>query len=215
MGRWKTMTGVALGVMALSMQTSAGEARRYNDGFYVNAKVVRVEPLLRVVRVATPREVCWDERVRHVEHLRREHRNAPLPLILGGVVGGVVGNEIGKRRNRRALTIAGTIVGAAVGHGISHEHRRRVPQSRSYTTLERHCETQTEYLEEERIDGYQVTYRYQGRHFTTRTNYDPGERLRVRVQVEPTGVDEHLTNASARRGHSRHRLPCHDGCFDT
>lgn len=33
--------------------------------------------------------------------------------------------------------------------------------------------------------GYQVAYRYQGQVYVTRMDYDPGERLRVRVTVRP------------------------------
>ena len=36
------------------------------------------------------------------------------------------------------------------------------------------------------VDGYEVTYRYQNRDFTTRLAYDPGDRIQVRVDVEPT-----------------------------
>jgi uncharacterized protein YcfJ len=39
--------------------------------------------------------------------------------------------------------------------------------------------------EEERIDGYHVTYRYKGEIFTTRLPYDPGDRLKVQVSVTP------------------------------
>jgi uncharacterized protein YcfJ len=32
-------------------------------------------------------------------------------------------------------------------------------------------------------NAYDVTYEYAGRTYTTRTDYDPGERIRVRVEV--------------------------------
>ena len=37
--------------------------------------------------------------------------------------------------------------------------------------------------------GYDVTYRYDGRTYRTRTPYDPGERLRVRVDQYVTPVN--------------------------
>ena len=37
----------------------------------------------------------------------------------------------------------------------------------------------------ERIEGYDVTYEYAGREYVTRMPYDPGERIRVRVDVTP------------------------------
>ena len=35
------------------------------------------------------------------------------------------------------------------------------------------------------VSAYDVTYEYGGRQYTTRTNYNPGNRLRVRVDVNP------------------------------
>jgi len=39
--------------------------------------------------------------------------------------------------------------------------------------------------EQRRIMGYDVEYRYRGEVYLSRLNYDPGERLRVRVSVSP------------------------------
>jgi uncharacterized protein YcfJ len=36
-----------------------------------------------------------------------------------------------------------------------------------------------------RVVGYDVTYEYMGRQFVTRTDYHPGDRIRVRVDVRP------------------------------
>jgi uncharacterized protein YcfJ len=38
------------------------------------------------------------------------------------------------------------------------------------------------------INGYAVTYRYQNRDFTIRMAYDPGDRVQMRVDVEPQVV---------------------------
>jgi uncharacterized protein YcfJ len=40
--------------------------------------------------------------------------------------------------------------------------------------------------EQEQLVGYDVSYRYQGRVFTTRTDSHPGKFIQVKVQVEPT-----------------------------
>jgi hypothetical protein len=39
--------------------------------------------------------------------------------------------------------------------------------------------------EDERLQGYDVTYEYANRTYRTRTNYHPGDRIRVRVDVQP------------------------------
>jgi uncharacterized protein YcfJ len=38
---------------------------------------------------------------------------------------------------------------------------------------------------ESRTSGYEVTYDYRGRNYTSVMSYDPGERVRLRVVVEP------------------------------
>lgn len=213
MGQFKILGAVALGVLTASTQVLARSDRPFGDDYYVDAKVVRVAPIVRVVQVATPREVCWDERVRHIESHGGGYRDATLPVIVGGVLGGVVGNQIGRRRHRGALTIAGSVIGAAVGHNVSQERQVQRPRRRSYTTTERHCEIETDYRDEERIEGYDVTYRYNGRYFTTRTDHEPGKRIRVRVQVEPASGDEYVTRSEHRFRRDDHF--CREDCFDT
>ena len=39
------------------------------------------------------------------------------------------------------------------------------------------------YRDERAVSEYDVTYEYAGRQYTTRTNYHPGDRIRVRVDV--------------------------------
>ena len=49
-----------------------------------------------------------------------------------------------------------------------------------------HCRTRTDWSTSDRILGYEVTYRYGGREYTTRMDHDPGDRLRVRVNYDYT-----------------------------
>lgn len=53
----------------------------------------------------------------------------------------------------------------------------------------------------ERIDGYEVTYLYNGQELTKRLDYDPGRRLRIRVQAQPqvSGSDRSLAADPAQR----------------
>ena len=48
------------------------------------------------------------------------------------------------------------------------------------------CRTVTNWRDTDRVLGYEVTYRYGGREYTTRMDHDPGNRLRVRVNYDYT-----------------------------
>ena len=73
------------------------------------------------------------------------------------------------------MTGFGALMGAAIAsdraqrragyHKASHEVRP--------VTVER-CQTTTERFSEERVEGYRVTYEYQGRAYTLRTREHPG-----------------------------------------
>lgn len=174
----------------------AAEGRRNDSNVYFDfAKVTYVQPITRIVQISTPHEVCWNERVRTVTHdtrddgWRNDSRNRSFaPTVLGGLVGGVVGNQFGGGRGNTAMTIGGALLGAAIGRDASIRNHRPVRQPRPATvayTTERRCEIEQVMHEEERIDGYRVSYRFRGRDYVTRTDADPGDRIRVRVEVDP------------------------------
>lgn len=52
------------------------------------------------------------------------------------------------------------------------------------TRTTQRCRTETDYRNTASVLGYDVTYRYGGREFTTRMDHDPGERMRVRVNYD-------------------------------
>lgn len=180
-----------LGLTTLSFPVVGVADNRRSDSntYYDYAKVTHVQPITRIVHISTPREVCWNERVRTVSdegrHGRRYDRPV-APTVLGGILGGVVGNQFGSGRGNTAMTVAGALLGASIGRDASIRNQRTYhrPARVSYTT-ERRCEIEQVTHEEERIDGYQVSYRFRGRDYVTRTNTDPGDRIRVRVEVDP------------------------------
>jgi uncharacterized protein YcfJ len=154
-------------------------SRGYNDG-YDYAPVVHVEPIMRQVRIESPRRECWDE-TRYTQS--RPHISEPGVggrALLGGIIGGVIGHQIGSGSGRDAATIAGSVIGAGVGYDAASRRSNSVEER----TVQR-CDVRYDRDVEERIDGYRVTYEYNGREYTTRLPYDPGERIRVRVAVAP------------------------------
>jgi uncharacterized protein YcfJ len=68
---------------------------------------------------------------------------------------------------------------------VGYDSARRRTEVRTEEHVVQRCATRYENEYEERIDGYRVTYEYNGREHTTRLPYDPGERMRVRVAVAP------------------------------
>jgi uncharacterized protein YcfJ len=48
-----------------------------------------------------------------------------------------------------------------------------------------HCHTVESSYSEERVVGYRVVYRYNGRTYETELPEDPGRSLRVQVDVRP------------------------------
>jgi uncharacterized protein YcfJ len=99
--------------------------------------------------------------------------------VIGAIVGGVLGNTVGKGDGRKAATVAGAVVGGAVGHNVASQDDRYA------SGPERRCHMVQDAAEERRIVGYDVQYRYRGDVYMSRLDYDPGERVRVRVSVAP------------------------------
>jgi uncharacterized protein YcfJ len=147
---------------------------------YDYARVVDVQPIVRIVTTRVPHEECWEEEI-WIEQ-RGHSRGVAGATIAGGLLGGVIGRQFGGGSGRDAMTVVGTLVGSAVASESARARQRGT--SGYYDTVQR-CETSDIVREEERIDGYRVTYVYNGREYLTETRNDPGERIRVRVTVSP------------------------------
>lgn len=154
------------------------------DDGYVYAEVIDAEPVYRFIRVRRPQRECWEQEVYHQP--RRRYHDTAGATVAGGLIGGVIGRQLGDGKGRDAMTVVGTLIGSAIAHDNADRRNYRGdyysrPQVR---TVER-CATNYQSHEERRLDGYDVTYIYAGRQYTTRTARDPGNRIRVRVAVTP------------------------------
>ncbi len=175
---------LALPCLALTQTARADYDDDYAGGDSSDyAKVLRVEPQIRHIRVATPRRECYQEEV-PVYESERGYRSA-TPTILGGIIGGVVGHTMGQGNGKSVATVAGTVLGGSIGRDIGYQNNP--PRSGGYTryATRDNCRVVNNYAEEERIEGYRVTYVYNGVEYVTHTNHDPGKRIRVRVMVQP------------------------------
>lgn len=176
MNKWLSST-IAITAAAVVSATAVAGGRSHGDEYYDHARVVYAEPVVEVVRMDDPREVCWTESVTH----RTPRRSgSATPEIVGGIIGGVVGNQFGSGRGKGVATVAGAILGGSIAHDYK---KRRAYGYDTYTEPVERCEIQHEYYEEERIVGYDVKYQYNGRVYRTRMDRDPGREVRVRVKV--------------------------------
>lgn len=182
-----------LSVIALAsvaaLAASAAHARPYDHrpvGGFEYAEVLRVDPIIQTYDRPVQRDQCWREPVRYREPARyRQARNDRTPAILGAIVGGAIGSQFGSGSGRDAATAAGALLGY---HSVRDDQRRSggyYDSGREYVRYEQRCQVNTEYFREERVTGYDVTYRFNGQVYTTVTDYHPGDRLRVQVDVRP------------------------------
>lgn len=143
------------------------------------ADVLRVDPVYDDAGpppAGPPREECYEEQVQ----VDSAPDNRAGSTVLGAIVGGVIGHSFGKGNGRVATTAAGVAAGAAIGNNVGASD----DDGRSYRT-ERHCRIVDSPGGKRRIVAYDIEYRYRGELYTTRMNFDPGDRLRVRVSVTP------------------------------
>ena len=144
-------------------------------GLLASGAVGAVEAVGRVIsstpviqQVTVPRQVCNNQPT------VVQQPNSGAGAVLGAIAGGVLGNQIGHGAGRAVATGIGVVGGAAVGNSIEG--------SGSYVQNVQQCATQTFY--ENRTVAYNVTYEYGGQQYTSRTSYHPGDKIRVRVDVQ-------------------------------
>jgi uncharacterized protein YcfJ len=174
------VAALATALMAVPAH-AAGNAYGRQGVVYDYARVLSAQPNIRYVTVTTPVRECWEETRYYPVENRPAGRFAGT--LMGAVIGGVVGHQFGSGRGNDAATVAGTLIGAAIGDSSSRA--RGVEETTEYARPVRRCETQYQSHEEERIYGYRVIYEYHGQKYATDTPYDPGDRIRIRVDVRP------------------------------
>ena len=147
------------------------------------ADVIEAQPVRQQVRTPEYEDVCWEEQVYHAVPARR----SATPKIFGAIIGGVIGTQCGGGTGKDLMTAAGAAVGASVA---ADQQRRRYPD-RYYATTEQRCETETRWRVEERIVAWDVTYQLHGQTYQARMQEAPGDRIQVRVGVQPVGRAAH------------------------
>lgn len=122
--------------------------------------------------VVTPREHCEDVQVQHQKPVKDENRIAGT--VVGGLAGGLLGSAIGGGNGKTLATVAAAAAGGYAGNQV----QKNMQQKDVVTTSEHRCKTVNE--KTQKMVGYNVTYRLDGRGGSVRTTFKPGATLPVK-----------------------------------
>ncbi|HSC82708.1 MAG TPA: glycine zipper 2TM domain-containing protein [Pseudomonas sp.] len=164
------IVGAVLGAVGV---TAGGAVATYNlvsgPGY---AEVLAVQPVKETVK--TPREVCKDVAVTRQAPVKDQHQIAGT--VLGAVAGGLLGNQIGGGNGKKLATVAGAVGGGYAGNKVQEGMQERD----TYTTTETRCNTVMD--TSEKVAGYDVEYRLDGKVSQVRMDHDPGSRIPLNEQ---------------------------------
>ncbi len=170
---------------------TAGLLGAHAETYTDHARVRSAEP--RYENINVPRNECssqWiNERTSRVSDEPQDRRYGGA--IVGGLAGGVLGHQVGGGSGKDAATALGVVLGAIAGDRLDNRDQRGQYQSGQYDngryeSAQREVKRcRTVYDTQTRITGYSVAYDYRGQHYTTFMRSNPGNRLPVRVTVDP------------------------------
>ncbi|WP_256646595.1 glycine zipper 2TM domain-containing protein [Thermomonas paludicola] len=177
-----------------------------SEGYFDYARVIRVDPVLdEGYRNATDYgRRCRDSTTagryesdgyysRGYDDYGRRPRSGEagrnVATIAGGIVGAVLGSKVGGGSGTYAATAVGSMLGGMAGREI-YDQNQQNRYVRGGTV--RVCDPEPVRGGYSGYSGYSgsasaydVTYEYNGRRYTRRMDYNPGDRIRVRVDVVP------------------------------
>lgn len=157
-----------LAALCLAALATPAFAQPYRD----TAEVVSAYAQYRTVN--RPTERCWYETS---EPMAVPSERSPAGAIVGAIAGGILGHQVGNGFGRDIATGIGTFAGAIVGDNVANT----TPSQRASTV--RRCIREDSWVRE--ISGFEVTYRYANKLYTTTLPRDPGRNLEVEVSVVP------------------------------
>ncbi len=134
------------------------------------ADVVAVKEVAETM--VTPREHCEDVQVRHQAPVKDEHRIAGT--VVGGLAGGLLGSAIGGGNGKTLATVAAAAAGGYAGNQV----QKNMQQKDVVLSSEHRCKMLNE--KSQKVIGYNVTYRLDGKDGSVRTTFKPGPTLPVK-----------------------------------
>jgi len=162
--------GVAVGGIAMVIVAAGGVTGYQAMTKPKFAEVVSAKEAKQTV--TTPRQVCEQVQVQKQAPVKDEHR--ATGTILGGVAGGLLGSTIGGGTGKTVATVAGAAAGAYGGNQV----QKNMQEKDVVASTETRCKTVND--TSEKLLGYDVTYRLDGKEATVRMAFNPGKQIPVR-----------------------------------
>ena len=171
-------TAISLATLSLATPTQVmadNDRHHQNRGNTHYAKVIRIQPIFKTIRVAYEKQNCRRDNDKERDNRHAIHES-PAKLLLGGQIGGVIGHELGENSSQNLASFTGAVIGTAIAHTTGVVYYAVEGHS---PRQQQHCHTEIQYKNERKLVGYDVTYRYQGRLYTKRMHEHPGERIKI------------------------------------
>ena len=171
------ITGALL-FLAISPMAQAHHDRSYhnrggNSHNVFKAKVIDSTPIYKYVTVSQPQTYC-EPAVVHKTYSRSHDKGA---AIVGGIVGGFIGHAASNNKHKGLSTIVGAVIGSSLVHNIAHANNKH---SRTYQVQHQNCvATYNKARKVQVLDGYNVTYRSQGKIYRTFSQDKPTKYIRI------------------------------------
>ena len=186
-----TRTKLQHTLLAITLITAASNALA-DDSYDDRARVISVSP--QTERINVPRQEC---RTEYTRESYNNDRSSPAGAIIGGLAGGLLGNTVGRGNGRIAAAVVGAGLGAVVGDRVGNNQSNNSgynsrPVERCYSVD--NWQTVN--------SGYLVSYRYNGRDYTTVMDRQPGDTIPVHVGV--TAATNSVSQISYSDNNSRY-----------
>jgi uncharacterized protein YcfJ len=162
--------GVVIGGIAMVIVAAGGVTGYRTLSKPTFAEVVATKEAKQTI--TTPRQVCEQVQVQKQAPVKDQHR--ATGTILGGVAGGLLGSTIGGGTGKTVATVAGAAAGAYGGNQV----QKNMQEKDVVTSTENRCKTVND--TSEKLLGYDVTYRLEGKEATVRMAFNPGKQIPVR-----------------------------------
>ena len=153
-----------ISITALTVFYVGGSAYGASD-IVDTAQVISSKPIIE--RVTESRQEC------DPAPAQQPSSSSVVAPIVGGVVGGVLGHQVGQGSGQTAATIVGATGGAVAGSVIANRSNPQPAQQQCRTVQ----------TSREVVNGYDVVYRYNGRDANVKLPYNPGNSVKVGVNV--------------------------------